>query len=292
MAWRSTWNSEPEPPSSGILQDRGGWLPPGVKLILFATVGVFILQMLFNRVMTDSFALSVRGLMGLQVWRLVTYMFLHANTTHILINMFIFVMLGATFERQIGARQFLAIYFASGVVGGLFEAVFNILMFLRAGGAALNVGGQTFLDIPAVGASAGVAGILVAFATLNPRAIFLVFFVLPVEARWIAIIYVIIETRHVFMSLKEGFGDNVANAAHLGGMVVGFVWMKWGSRVAEELRWQSRRAERRPFDRTRQEEQAEMDRILQKIHDQGLDSLTTRERFFLEEMTRKYQGRP
>jgi len=290
MAWRSTWNEPPK--REGFFVDRGGMFPPGVKLILILTVGAFFLEMKWGPWMMDGFAVTVEGLCSLQLWRLVTYMFLHASADHILWNMFVFWMLGAMLERQLGTRQFLTLYFACGVAGGLFEAGFNYAMFYEYGYRAMGPMGHTFLTMPAVGASAGVAGVLVAFAILNPRAEFLVFFLVPVEAWIVALVYALAETRHVFLALwGSHWADNVAHAAHLGGMVLGFLWIRGGS-IVDRLR--AGRPELKVVHNVEpptEEEEDEEDRILQKIHDEGLDSLTMGERMFLQEMTRRRQGR-
>jgi len=290
MAWHSTWNEPPRRPRWGFLADRGGFFPPGVKLVLVVTVAVFFLEILYMQPLLEWGAVTVRGILHFQVWRLVTYMFLHGSTDHILINMFIFVMLGVAFERQIGTRQFLAMYLVAGIVGGLFEVAFNALMYWKYGSASLGAAGHTFLDVPAVGASAGVAGVLVAFAVLNPRAIFLLMFIIPIQARWIALLYVLVETRHVFMGLLHGWTGNVANAAHLGGMALGFVWMKWGPWLAGALRRGVRRRRPRVPERSEAEQQAELDRILDKIRQAGLDSLSIREKMFLQETAKKFRG--
>ena len=290
MAWHSTWNQTPE--REGFFVDRGGMFPPGVKLILILTIGVFLLEMAWSSWLFDHFSVTAQGLLSFQVWRLVTYMFLHATADHILWNMFVFWMLGAMLERQLGTKSFLTLYFACGVAGGLFEGAFNLLMYYQTGQHALDVMGRTFLTMPAVGASAGVAGVLVAFATLNPRAQFLVFFLFPVEAWIVALVYALVETRHVFLALWGGqWADNVAHSAHVGGMVMGFLWIKWAS-IVDKLQ-----AGRPQFKVVRDvaplsdDEEEEEDRILQKIHDEGLDSLTPREKMFLQEMTRRRQGR-
>jgi len=291
MAWHSTWNEPRDRRRPGFFVDRGGWLSPGVKLVLFLTVGVFLGEMLWPTALTDGGALTVRSLLRLQVWRLVTYMFLHASTDHILINMFMFWMLGVALERQMGTKSFLWLYFTAGVLGGLFEVVFNCLMFVKYGPVYLDNAGHTFLTMPAVGASAGVAGILVAFATRNPRAEFLLFFIFPIEAWIIALVYVLVETRHVVLALMHGWMvDNVAHAAHFGGMVLGFLWIKWGDRVGRGWRGRVRPPRERPGLRTTAEEQAEMDRILEKIHREGVESLTLREKMFLQEMSSRKNG--
>jgi membrane associated rhomboid family serine protease len=290
MAWHSTWNQPPK--RGGFFVDRGGMFPPGVRLILFLTIGVFILEMFWARWLIANFSVTVVGLYSFQLWRLVTYMFLHASIDHIFWNMFIFWMLGAVLERQLGTRRFLVLYCACGVAGGLFEAGFNWLVFRQYFAHTLDTRGLDFLTMPSVGASAGVAGVLVAFATLNPRATFLVLFLFPVEAWVVALVYGVVETRHVFLALAGShLADNAAHAAHIGGMALGFLWIKWGS-IVDRLRagrpeFRVARSVAPPTD----EEEDEEDRILQKIHDEGTDSLTTGEKTFLQEMTRRRQRR-
>ncbi|HUU93949.1 MAG TPA: rhomboid family intramembrane serine protease [Phycisphaerae bacterium] len=290
MAWHSTWNDPPER-KRGWLVDRGGFFPPGVKIVLLVTIGVYVVDVLTRGRLTQIGALSVRSLMTLQMWRLFTYMFLHSlgGIAHIGWNMFIFVMLGHTLERQLGSRQFLWLYFLSGILGGLFEVTFNVLMHMQYGSFMTRQGPMTFLDIPAVGASAGVAGVLVAFACRNPRAVFLLFFFLPIQARWLALIYCLAETRHIFVGLRYGWVDGVAHAAHFGGMVLGFVWIKWGTRIVARMPRGARRPRPGSFERNREREKAELDRILKKVHERGVDSLTLREKMFLQDVGNKYR---
>ena len=298
MAWHPTWNDSPPPRREGFFADRGGLFPPGVKLVLLLTVAVFLMEALWGGALVALGALTVESLLRGEIWRLLSYMFLHANSTHLLVNMFMFWMLGSVFERQIGTRRFLTLYFVCGIAGGLFEAVFNYLMYLKYPVIMVAPGGHmfSFLQTEAVGASAGVMGILVAFATLNPREKFLVFFLLPVEAWWVAVVYGLFETwpilKDLVFSQNPMWGDNVAHAAHFGGMVVGFVWMKWGERIARLLRRGSAPREKVFTGRTPEEEDAEVDRILDKIRDEGLDSLTLREKMFLHEVSRRRRGGP
>ena len=291
MAWHQTWNEPPR--RSGFFSDRG-FLPPGVKIILLITVGVYLLDALvFRGRLTEIGALTVRGLLRFELWQLVTYMFLHSlsSVSHILWNMFIFAMLGITLERQVGTKQFLGLYLIGGVVGGLSEVIFNLLMHWQYGHLFVS-GGRvlTFLDIPAVGASGGVMCILMAFAVLNPRAVFLLFFLLPVQARWVALVYFLAETRHILLGLQHGWADGVAHAAHFGGMVLGYVWVKFGGSLA---RWRRRRQGLAGYRYTLPgpardpEDQAEVDRILRKVHDGGIDSLTQQEKLFLQESARR-----
>jgi membrane associated rhomboid family serine protease len=289
MAWHSTWN---DPPERRSFWNRPGGTPPGVLLILVTTVAVFVLDGLTHGRLTQLGALTVRSVLYFQFWRFFTYQFLHAGLMHIFWNMLMLWMLGVTLERRLGTRQFLALYLLSGVVGGVCEVLFNLGMHHQFGYAFYRASGITFLDIPAVGASAGVAGVLVAFAVAYPRALFLLFFLVPIEARWLAIAYLVITSFAVWQGLVQGkLGDNVAHAAHLGGMVLGFVWMKWGTGIALWWRHRPARGRRLLVERTREHEQGEVDRILHKVHEEGVDSLTLREKMFLQEMSEKYRDR-
>jgi len=304
MAWHPTWNEPTDDrPRRRFMADRGGLMPPGVKIILLVNIAAFLVDGLTNGSLTRFGALSVRELMHLQVWRLFTYMFLHGGFAHIFWNMFILWVIGNMFERQLGTRQFLYLYFAAGVLGGLFETGFNVIMHFEHGPLRgphghpimMPEGPLTYLQIQAVGASAAVAGVLVGFATLNPRAVFLLFFILPIEARWLAIIYMVVETRHIVFGFQTSMTDGVAHAAHVGGGLLGFVWMKWGYRILAALRrGRGGRGDgggaflRRGDGR----DQAELDRILDKIHRDGVGSLTTREKMFLQEMGGKFRDRP
>ena len=295
MAWHPTWNEPTDDrPRRRFMADRGGMMPPGVKVILLLTVGVFLADGFTNGALSRFGALTVTDVLHLQVWRLVTYMFLHGGIGHIFWNMFIFWMIGNMLERQLGTKQFLYMYFAAGILGGVFEVGFNVVMHYEHGPIMTRGGPISFLDIPAVGASAAVAGVLVGFATLNPRAIFLLFFFLPIEARWLALVYMVVETRHIVFGLQTGWTDNVAHAAHVGGGLLGFVWMKWGYRIAAALRRGSRARDDGGGSFLRQgdgRDQGELDRILDKIHREGVGSLTTREKMFLQEMGGKFRDR-
>ena len=302
MAWHKTWN-EPTPRRRRFFSDRGGFFPPGVKLVLLVTVAAYVADLLSRGWLSEWGDLSVRNILHFQVWRLFTYMFLHSlrKIDHILINMFVFLVLGMAFERQIGTKRFLYLYLIGGLVGGVFEVGFNTVMYalyrsfpvqVPLPGGFVAVQHVSFLDVQAVGASACVACVLVAFAVRNPRVIFLLFFIIPVQARWLALGYLFIETRHILNALQYGWVDNVAHAAHFGGMVLGFVWMKFGDRVAAWWRYHKGPARSQHTSQSQRREEAdhtEVDRILRKIHEQGIDSLSRREKMFLQETSRKHR---
>ena len=120
----------------------------------------------------DYFALSVDGLRHGFAWQLLTYQFMHGGWLHLLLNCWAIYVFGREVEGTLGRRRFLTLYFSSGVIGGLFQALAGVLL---GGGFAACV----------VGASAGAFGLVAAFATMYPERplMLLLFFIIPVSMR-------------------------------------------------------------------------------------------------------------
>lgn len=304
MAWHRTWN--PDAPGQGrgrgFFRPRMPWKFSGVTILVLITVAVFIVDYVTSPVIELPNDRIVRGQGPIQkifalrvtnawlLYPLISYQFLHGGFFHIFFNMLILWMLGRYLESGLGRKQFFYLYFISGIVGGLFQIGFNVLMARWANEPA-------YLQQPAVGASGAVMGVLMAFGTLYPRErlyVLVLFFFVPIEARWLAIGYFVIETVHAVQALTSGASTGVAHAAHVGGLVVGYIWIRFGRLIYGRLQGLKRRAVGTgagpPQGRGREEaERAEVDRILKKIHQQGIASLTTREKLFLQEMSRRYR---
>ena len=245
MAWHPTWNKEPE--EQGRYRHvrmrwdgRRGGMGKATKYLLIANIAVFVAVFVLGQVwMFDVGALTARQtLRHFQIWRLVTYQFLHGSVMHILWNMLVLWMFGRVVEMQFGTRRFTWLYFLSGIAGGVCEIAVNYLVSLRGGDYA-------GLDMtPIVGASAGVAGIVVAYAMLNPNSLIYVMFVLPVKAKWAAIGYAVITSWFALQAFfaPAATGPSVAHAAHLGGMAYAFLWMRAGSQVPTGLWHRMKRA--------------------------------------------------
>jgi len=146
-------------------------------------------------------------------WQLFTYAFLHGNFNHLFFNMFAVWMFGAPLERAWGTRRYLS-YFAACVLGA---ALAQLLVQLVEGGI-----------YPTIGASGGVFGLLLAYGVMWPdNRIFLLFFPVPIKAKWFVLIYGGIELTMGFTRTMPG----VAHFAHLGGMILGAVLLyRWGWR--------------------------------------------------------------
>jgi len=179
--------------------------------------------------------------------------------------------LGPTLERHWDSRKFLIFYLSCGAAGGLFYILLVALNFLRA--------------IPMVGASGAILGLLAACAILFPH--FVVFiFLFPVPIRVAAIGLTILYFFFVVTRAENAGG----HAAHLAGMAAGagYVFSQpWRERFKLKTRtgaWERKMAEQRRL-------QLELDRILQKVHNSGIHSLTSKEKRILKKATEAEQNR-
>jgi len=186
-------------------------IPTVIFAMLVANGLLFAAQQMQFDFMLYNFALWPLGSPRpeFQVWQLLSYGFLHGNLNHIFFNMFGLWMFGRDLERMMGAKRFL-IYYLTCVVG--------------AGMVQLTVAAIQGGAYPTVGASGGVFGILLAFAMAFPnRVIVLLFPPIPMKAKYFVLIYGALE---LYLGLS-GRGEGVANFAHLGGMLFGFLLMQY-----------------------------------------------------------------
>jgi len=257
-------------------QPEGRWgLPRAVRALLILTVGVSLFQWLADEftggAFTRIFGLSLLSLRRGLIWQAVTYMFLHGGPVHVLLNMMILFFLGPETERFLGPRKFVLLYLLSGVLGGVGWVLIEHSPLTRC-----------------IGASGAVFGVLGAFAALFPQQplTVLLFFIVPVTVRaWVlAAVLGLIE---LLFLLSPGSG-NVAYAAHLAGGLAGYFYALGLVRGTPGAgggllgRFFGRRAGTEDPER--------MDRLLDKIANQGLASLTRREREWLDRASRARRG--
>ncbi|MCZ4409921.1 rhomboid family intramembrane serine protease [Cryomorphaceae bacterium 1068] len=186
-------------------------------------------------------------------WQIVTHMFMHASFPHIFFNMFALWMFGSAIERIWGGKRFLLYYLVTGfgafilhylVVAYQIEQLLpqvssEMLEVIKTEGAQLVINNRNYTDPvigklnglyngPVVGASGAVFGILLAFGMMFPNTrLMLLFFPVPIKAKYFVIGYGAIE---LFSGIANQPGDNVAHFAHLGGMLFGFILIKyWNS---------------------------------------------------------------
>jgi len=248
-------------------------ITPAVKWLLIINVLVYFFQILgADRFLVGLFSLyPVSLLAALQLWRLVTYQFLHGGTFHIFLNMLGLFFLGPTLERHWGSKKFLIFYLSCGVAGGLFYILLVAVNFLPA--------------IAMIGASGAILGMLAACAILFPHFIVFIFF-FPVPIRVAAIGLTGLYIFAVITRSQNAGGD----AAHLAGMAAGAIYVfSQGWRSKFKLKVQRRLWERKMT--ARQNLQAQVDQILEKVHTSGIHSLSAKEKKILKQATRDEQKR-
>jgi membrane associated rhomboid family serine protease len=227
-------------PSSAVSYSFGpGPLTFAVKWIIIINVAIFVIAQFVRDPIFSIFGLiPARVIEQGWIWQLASYMFLHANAMHILLNMLGIWMFGVELERRWGTPFFLKYYFVTGVGGGLTFLVISLLPF-----DALSA---TYVT-PAVGASGSLFGLLLAYAIYWPdRPILLLLVFVP--ARIFVMIYGGFALLNTFQPSR-----GIADAAHLGGMIFGYLYLQGGSGglTAEVkyryLKWKMNRLRRR-FD--------------------------------------------
>jgi membrane associated rhomboid family serine protease len=250
-------------------------LPPVVKWLLIINIAVYlvcaIIQPIADVVYTwGSVYPESWGLIG-QVWRFISYQFLHdlRNFFHVLFNMMVLYFFGPLVEQLWGSKRFLKFYLCAGAAGGIIYTLLVIFGVLTA--------------VPMVGASGALYGILGAVAMLFPHAQVFLFGIIPMSMRTLAILSVIISL------LRFAGGTNAGGeAAHLTGMAIGVLYVLYQPLVTSlrmkkhKNRWQENLEKERLFE-------SEVDRILEKVHQEGLPRLTRKEKEILQEATRREQ---
>jgi rhomboid family protein len=209
--------------SSYSYQFGPGPLSPAVKVLLFTNVAAWLLNLLVPA-MTLRLGLSPKDVFtGFAFWQPFTYMFLHDTHGfgHILFNMLSLWMFGTELERRWGTRFFTKYYFVTGVGA----AVSTLLISL--------VSESVYYSLT-VGASGAIYGLLLAWAMYFPHRTIYFYFLFPIPAR----VFVIIVGAIAFLSSFGGPGSGIAHIAHLGGLVVGYVYLKsLQTRPMDELRY-------------------------------------------------------
>lgn len=292
-----------EPHFGGRLSSHPAWL-----IILIITVAAFLIDaLLFSRSHHLNYWLSVSDDTLYRPWlwwQWGTYALAHApgNINHILFNMLALYFFGSAMEQRLGRAEFTRFYIAAVVLGGIAWSLLNAVAVARAGGE----GAGSLM----MGASGGVQAVTILFCFCYPHAKILLFFVLPVKAWIVGVMFVV---TNLFGAL--GGGGNTAFEVHLagiafsaayflGGWNLGAVMPDWlggsgrgGSRSGGSLGGLVGRFRARPKlrlhdpDKKLAKEAAEADRVLQKIHESGEASLTSAERRLLERYSRRIRGK-
>ena len=262
-------------------------LTPWIKRLIAVNTVVFLLT--WTNVIPREWAFNLLGFNPAQIltepWTLLSYMFVHADFFHLFFNMLFLFFFGAPLEEKWGGSEFIKYYFICGLGGALFTILF---------------GGGTI-----VGASGAVYGILLAYALNWPDAQIWIWAIFPIKAKYLVMFMGAIAFFQTFASTGS---DGIAHFAHLGGLVVGYVYLKKGWALQARYESFKKRMKKRKlsvipggkgsdddgkdspaFREARMLE--EVDRLLDKIAADGIDSLSAEEREFLDNVSRMRQRR-
>ncbi len=256
-----------------------------------------------------------------RLYQIFTYMFMHGGWEHLFFNMFALWMFGCVMERVWGPKKFLFYYILCGVGAGLIQEISQFVSYSIEGLAAydtVSISGGLKLSMEeylnawtTVGASGAIYAILLAFGMTCPEErIFIFPLPIPIKAKWFVMFYVVVE---LLAALGQS-GDSVAHFAHLGGMLFGFLLIRYwerhpdglgtygrdnGQQFFDRLRnnWERRKGRSNQEDIThktdwdynadKKAQEERIDQILDKIRKNGYASLTAEEKQFLFESSNK-----
>ena len=235
-----------------------------IKLLVSVNFGIFLLQSLSKSEMIffQLFGLVPKLIWSeFMIWQPVTYLFFHGGIWHVLINMFVLWMFGSELERLWGKLRFLKYYFITGIGSGIITALLNLSSIT-----------------PVVGASGAVFGVLMAYGITYPNRTIYLYGIIPIRS----MLFVIAVGLIAFVSSFDGT-SRIRHITHLSGMVIGYLILKrrwqfndiWFSIRKKTLEYQIQREERKISHR--QELENNIDKILDKINDQGFKSLSDKE---------------
>ena len=274
----------------------GGPLTPVVKKLLIVNGAVYVLIKvagLFGPVLpyhiVYNFGLSHAGLASFKLWQPFTYMFVHEQFFHVLMNLIGLWMFSGDLEELWGGRRFLRYYLAGGVGAGVCIAVMNFILFESYG-----------VNVPTVGASGALYAVLLAYGLTWPNREVLIWFVLPVKMKWMVLFFGLLEF-FGSVNMAAGAGGTISHIGHLGGLLTGFILiMAWRHADASPRKKAARGGLLEEFFRKRKLEKKKkeialrieakkiIDTLLDKIARQGMSSLTAEEKRSLEWARKHY----
>ena len=254
-------------------------LTPIVRNLIIINSVIFLLQFLTGSLLNlhfieSIFALTPAKVSHFWVWQLFTYSFLHADFFHILFNMISLWMFGSDLENTWGSDLFLKAYLFASLMGGVLT---YLVSFWIPQGIVL-------------GASGGIYGLLVAFAMIWPNREILFMAIFPIKAKYFVIIIMLM------LAFSQG-GGHIAHFAHAGGALGGFLFVRYFETFRNLWNWNfsiSRTIQRRKMRKYQEEmnlrlnAKTRVDELLDKISKEGMNSLTRKEKKFLNEASTKY----
>src|SRR5580692_3179840 len=235
------------PGSFGPRVSWGGMLTPAIRNIVIACTGVFFIRTLIRLLLPLEYTALFNHVFGLVpwyvtrrlfVWQLATYLFLHATIWHLLFNMLFLYFFGMDLEKTWGRRRFYEYYFLTGIGAGFINVLVKSIIDPHGTGFSYTV--------PTIGASGAIYGVLIAAGIMFPdRQVWLIPFPIMIPMKLLVAGSIVIE---FFLSLEVS-GDKVSHVTHLGGALVGYLYLRRGLFLYrfrnDFLDWKRRRARRK-----------------------------------------------
>lgn len=253
-----------------------------VTTLIVINVGIYVIAH-FSPTLKDYFfelgAMQARAVMHGHLWRLFTAQYLHADMWHLFVNMLVLHFLGRTLERLWTAKKFFSVYTLCGLFGNIFYTI-------------LGARGVIDPSIPAVGASGCIYGLLGIVAVLFPQATVYIYFLFPMKIRTAAMIFAGIS----LLTILERGSNYGGEACHLSGLIFGVWWAMKGDAWWSRTQWsipgfsKLRRTKPKGFQAKvvqRRADEETIDRILKKVYDGGIHSLTEKEKNELQDATER-----
>jgi membrane associated rhomboid family serine protease len=207
----------------GFLQN----IPPVTRNLILVNVLMFIATIFNENFMIGTFGLFYPSSTYYHWWQVITHMFMHGGFWHIFFNMYTLFIFGVVVERIIGSKKFLFFYFVCGLGAAALQMGtqwIEMQMFMNSDSASALENIVALKTTPTVGASGAIYGVLIGYAMLFPDSrMTLIFPPVTLSAKWMVIIFAGIE---LFTGVF-GFVDGVAHFAHLGGMLIGWLLIRW-----------------------------------------------------------------
>jgi rhomboid-like protein len=211
-------------------ENRGGFLssvPPVTRNLIIINVVVFIATLINENFMIGTFGLFYPSSRYFHWWQVITHMFMHGGIWHIFFNMYTLFIFGVVVERILGSKKFLFFYFVCGLGAAAMQIgtqYIEMQMFVNSGSQSALQSIAALKSTPTVGASGAIYGVLMGYAMLFPQSkMTLIFPPVTLSAKWMVVIFAVIE---LFTGVV-GFADGVAHFAHLGGMLIGWLIIRW-----------------------------------------------------------------
>ena len=264
--------------SRGVRQNFNGnpiSLPSGIKLLIIINIIVFILMELSGQksILSQIFGLVPQAVLHeYKLWQACTYLFIHGGFIHILFNMLVLWMFGKDLEVDWSKNEFLIFYFTCGIGAGLVTVLTSMNSF-----------------VPIVGASGAIYGILVAYGFTYPNKMVYLYGIFPLKVKYMVLGLGIIA---FFASLSTS-QSSISHITHLSGMIIGVIYIvlkfRWGKinlwyikKKLESINYKQNR-----FENDGNHMKIQVDKILDKVNNNGWESLTYQEKEFLTNASKR-----